>query len=866
GVATTTSVFTVSAAPPDTLFSDNFEQDTLGAAPAGWSVTSGTWAVENDGTHVLQQTDTTIASSVYITPSVAGSANWTNYTVSADVKPGADNTSVTSANLMGRYTDTNNHYSLILKNNSEWWLGVKQAGNWTTIANGTFSYNSNTFYTLTLSLQGTTISGSINGTVVGSGTDSTFSSGGIGFSTAANSEIDNVSVVDGTGQGGGSPPPAPMLTSLTPTSGAVGSTVTLSGSGFTGASSVAFHGTLASSFTVVSATQLTAVVPQGATSGLITVTTPGGSATSSGSFTVTATPPPPPPTTTTTTAYYGGGLAESVNGTLSYLLSDPVLGSASASVNLSGQVVATQLYAPYGAVRYASGILPTDYGFTHQRVDATSGLDDYGARWYDPLAGQFTSADTTLAGGLNRYAYVAGNPETRTDPSGHVYAQRTTPYYQDFGAAVYNLIAKDQGHAGNGMSTALFIARYDADAYRSAEAFGARHGVLMMPHVGEDANTYVGAMTKAHAGYWNSSSAAMLEYVQLRALSHDAVVANTGVRSGDLNLFNADWQPMLRATGRPGPLSGDGSGEGGSSGGASGGGASGGSAGCGESFTPATLVATPHGEQAIATLMVGQQVTAYDPTTGKQTTQTIERVFIHHDTDRLDVTLAYTSAHSATPSQDAQDATNRPSSGHRRSMPAKDVAPAGQTEVIHTTASHPWLTADHGWARAGTLHVGEAVRLLNGATATVVTLHSLPGAGPMWDLSLDATHTFAVGEVQAVVHNCTDNNVDLASPQRRTHILSGDATGGGHRAGTGIPRKSEFPAEWSDDDIMNAVSDVATDPNSSIRFEGNGRTVVQGTRIVAQTGQRVDIQVVLGNAQENGAIITAYPTNLPRNP
>ncbi|HEX5570137.1 MAG TPA: RHS repeat-associated core domain-containing protein, partial [Ktedonobacterales bacterium] len=196
--------------------------------------------------------------------------------------------------------------------------------------------------------------------------------------------------------------------------------------------------------------------------------------------------------TTTTTAYYGGGLAESVNGTLSYLLSDPTLGSASASVATStGLVTASQLYSPYGSMRYQSGILPTDYGFTHQRADATTGLDDYGARYYDPVAGQFTSADTTLAGGLNRYAYVAGNPETRTDPSGHVYAQRTTPYYQNFGAAVYSLIAQDKGKATNGMSTALFIARYDPDAYRSAEAFATAHGVIMMPHVGEDANTYV---------------------------------------------------------------------------------------------------------------------------------------------------------------------------------------------------------------------------------------------------------------------------------------------------------------------------------------------------------------------------------------
>ena len=73
-------------------------------------------------------------------------------------------------------------------------------------------------------------------------------------------------------------------------------------------------------------------------------------------------------------------------------------------------------------MRYQSGILPTDYGFTHQRADATTGLNDYGARYYDPVAGQFTSADTTLAGGLNRYAYVAGNPETLVDPTG-AYAQ-----------------------------------------------------------------------------------------------------------------------------------------------------------------------------------------------------------------------------------------------------------------------------------------------------------------------------------------------------------------------------------------------------------------------------------------------------------
>ena len=44
-------------------------------------------------------------------------------------------------------------------------------------------------------------------------------------------------------------------------------------------------------------------------------------------------------------------------------------------MNLSGQVTATQLYSPYGGVRWSSGILPTDKGFTGQRADAVSGLN-----------------------------------------------------------------------------------------------------------------------------------------------------------------------------------------------------------------------------------------------------------------------------------------------------------------------------------------------------------------------------------------------------------------------------------------------------------------------------------------------------------
>ncbi|MEI6696584.1 MAG: LamG-like jellyroll fold domain-containing protein, partial [Bacteroidota bacterium] len=71
------------------------------------------------------------------------------------------------------------------------------------------------------------------------------------------------------------------ITSITPTSAVIGTTVTITGINFTNASAVSFGGIAASSFTVVSASSITAVVAEGATGG-VSVTTPCETATIAG--------------------------------------------------------------------------------------------------------------------------------------------------------------------------------------------------------------------------------------------------------------------------------------------------------------------------------------------------------------------------------------------------------------------------------------------------------------------------------------------------------------------------------------------------------------------------------------------------------
>ena len=156
---------------------------------------------------------------------------------------------------------------------------------------------------------------------------------------------------------------APTISSFTPTSGITGSSVTITGTYLSGASSVKFGGVAASSFSVRTPTTLAATVPNGAATGKISVATAAGTATSSQSFTPTLSitgfsPGSGPPGTVvdikgigftpTSTVQFNGTAAAAV----AYIGSGEVTATVPTGAT-SGQITLTNTASPVGTGRSA---------------------------------------------------------------------------------------------------------------------------------------------------------------------------------------------------------------------------------------------------------------------------------------------------------------------------------------------------------------------------------------------------------------------------------------------------------------------------------------------------------------------------------
>ena len=182
---------------------------------------------------------------------------------------------------------------------------------------------------------------------------------------------------------------------------------------------------------------------------------------------------------------------------------------------------------------------------------------------------------------------------------------------------------------------------------------------------------------------------------------------------------------------------------------------------------------------------------------------------------------------------------------------------------LRGTGSHPLYSLDRDdWVRVRDLRIGERLQTAEGAIS-IVSLEKVRGTFRVYNLEVEGDHEFLIGDAQIRAHN-QKGKVNLASPVRTKHILFGDGPGrGGHKFGLSrlFNGKSKFPATWSNDKIMHAVSEVVTNPGSKwvqqtgkigAKFTKNGDPVKY---LVEGMFGRTKIQVITDGID----IITAFP-------
>ncbi len=213
---------------------------------------------------------------------------------------------------------------------------------------------------------------------------------------------------------------AVSIIQFSPTSGPVGTAVTISGTGFSatpGQNTVTFNGVTAT-VSAASATQLVVTVPSGASTGPIAVTSPNGSATSSTSFTVSASTTGAPSITSFTPTIGPAGTAVTITGTnfdtvptnnkAKFNITRAAVTSASATSIVSnapngssGRIAVT---TPYGSVTSTADffLTPSPYvaadvavtnrmTFGDNRTVAISTANKVGMVLFDGTAGQRVS-------------------------------------------------------------------------------------------------------------------------------------------------------------------------------------------------------------------------------------------------------------------------------------------------------------------------------------------------------------------------------------------------------------------------------------------------------------------------------------------
>ncbi|MBJ7596270.1 MAG: IPT/TIG domain-containing protein [Candidatus Dormibacteraeota bacterium] len=207
--------------------------------------------------------------------------------------------------------------------------------------------------------------------------------------------------------GGGPPPPAPTISGFSPSSGPAGTSVTITGTGFTGVTGVTFNGVAATITGTSTDTQVVATAPAGGT-GAIVVTTPSGSAS-----TTSCAPSPCSPTTFTVTT---AGPQPHI---MFIIEENKAYNSAVGSPYIIGNSSAPYINSLANTYRSATKWYGDEHGSPSDYYDLISGNSQQGSSkpYTAPtIADQFNSA------GIPWLAYMEGMPNA-------CYTGQPTAYY-----------------------------------------------------------------------------------------------------------------------------------------------------------------------------------------------------------------------------------------------------------------------------------------------------------------------------------------------------------------------------------------------------------------------------------------------------
>ena len=170
-----------------------------------------------------------------------------------------------------------------------------------------------------------------------------------------------------------------------------------------------------------------------------------------------------------------------------------------------------------------------------------------------------------------------------------------------------------------------------------------------------------------------------------------------------------------------------------------------------------------------------------------------------------------------------------------------DLQIASEREPIGTTSNHPFWSEDRqDWVQAGSLKVGERLRYYTAnkeADYQLTTLTSvLPRPGPeaVYNLTVEGTHTYLVGESGVLVHNAAkygsagEYEIAQIGNSRASHggVFDG-STKSGKRIADGTRGKTGYEAKFVKGKWKDSAYNVANYGKSARTMKAYGHLVSQ---------------------------------------